>query len=114
MMALMEALISLANKYQSELAGFGQTPELLAQGSELLNELRAADTAQELKKDTKKQSTQDRYQQFKNLYDTITRLNRIGRLVFENDPTNLALFESKWPRTSVKAADEPVPAETAS
>jgi len=114
MMAVMEALISLANKYQAELAGFGQTPELLAQGSEFLNELRAADTAQELKKDTKKQSTQDRYQQFKNLYDTVTRLSRIGRLVFENDPANLALFESKWPRTSVKAAAEPAAGEATS
>ena len=111
MMALMEALISLANKYQTELASFGQTPELLAQGSELLNELRAADTAQELKKDTKKQSTQDRYQQFKNLYDTVTRLNRIGRLVFENDPANLALFESKWPTSSAKVTEEPVEAK---
>jgi len=29
-----------------------------------------------------KDRTQDRYQQFKNLYDTVTRLNRIGWLVF--------------------------------
>jgi len=32
------------------------------------------------------------------LYDTIIRINRVGRLGFENDPVHLALFESKWPK----------------
>jgi hypothetical protein len=104
MMAVMDVLIDLADKYKTELAAFGQTPELLAQGRDLLNDLRTADSAQELKKDTKKQSTQDRYQQFKNLYDTVNRINRIGRLVFENDPATLTLFETKWPSGSAKAA----------
>ncbi len=106
MMAVMQVLIDLADKYQAELAGYGQTPEVLARGRELLNELRTADSAQELKKDTRRQATQDRYQQFKNLYDTVNRINRIGRLVFENDPATLTLFESKWPRAVTKKEAE--------
>ncbi|NQT26665.1 hypothetical protein HQ585_15020 [candidate division KSB1 bacterium] len=98
MMSVMKVLIDLADKYKIELAGFGQTPEILAEGNECLNQLKEADASQENKKDNKKQSTQERYQQFKVLYDTIIRINRVGRLVFENDPVHLALFESKWPK----------------
>lgn len=107
MMSVMEVLINLADKYKTELANFGQTPEILAQGSEFLNNLRVADSAQEVKKDEKKQATQDRYQHFKNLYDTVIKINRVGRLVFENDPVHLALFESKWPSSSTTTTEQP-------
>ena len=107
MMTVMEVLINLADKYKTELATFGQTPEILAQGNEFLNNLREADSVQEVKKDEKKQATQDRYQQFKNLYDTVIKINRVGRLVFENDPVHLALFESKWPISSATATEQP-------
>lgn len=106
MMTVMEVLISLADKYKTELADFGQTPEIFAQGSEFLSNLREADSTQELKKDEKKQATQNRYQQFKNLYDTVIKISRIGRLVFENDPVHLALFESKWPTSSATESEE--------
>jgi len=108
MMPVMETLIKLAKKYQDQLASYGQTPEIQAQGSELLTALRGADAVQEIKKDDKRSATQERYQTFKGLYDTVNRINKIGRLVFENDPIKLALFESKWPtRTSPPAPEEP-------
>ncbi|MFZ5515365.1 MAG: hypothetical protein ACOY90_01920 [Candidatus Zhuqueibacterota bacterium] len=106
MMTVMEVLISLAEKYKAELANFGQTPEILAQGSEFLNNLRQTDSVQEVKKDVKRQATQDRYQQFKNLYDTIIKINRVGRILFENDPVHLALFESKWPSPGAAPAEQ--------
>ena len=107
MMPVMETLIKLAKKCQDQLASYGQTPEIMAQGSELLTALRGADAVQEIKKDDKRSATQERYQTFKGLYDTVNRINKIGRLVFENDPIKLALFESKWPtRTSPPAAEE--------
>lgn len=106
MMTVMKVLISLSDKYKTDLAKFGQTPEILAQGSEFLENLREADSTQELRKDEKKQATRDRYQQFKNLYATIIKINRIGRLVFENDPAHLALFESKWQTSSAKVIAE--------
>ncbi|MCK6619695.1 MAG: hypothetical protein HUU32_04680 [Calditrichaceae bacterium] len=106
MMPVMEILINLATQYQTELAAQGQTPEILAQGSQLLESLREADQAQELKKDEKRSATQERYQKFQIIYDTTNRINKIGRLVFENDPINLPLFESKWPVSTVTPPPE--------
>lgn len=97
MMPVMEILIDLATQHQTELAAVGQTPEILAEGGSLLEELRQADQAQELRKDTKLSATQERYQQFQVLYDTVNRINKVGRLVFKDDPVKLALFQSKWP-----------------
>jgi len=106
MMPVMEILINLATQYQTELAAQGQTPEILAQGSQLLESLRQADQAQELKKDEKRSATQERYQKFQIIYDTTNRINKVGRLVFENDPVNLPLFESKWPVSTVTPPPE--------
>ena len=103
MMPVMEILINLATQYQEKLSQHGQTPEMLAKGSELLAKLRETDKAQELKKDGKKSGTQERYQKFQTLYDTVNRINRVGRLVFEKDPVRLSLFESKWPASAVSS-----------
>lgn len=97
MMSVMKVLISLAEKYQTELIPVGQTPEILSEGSELLKNLQTADSRQELQKDTRKQATQGRQQQFKNLYEMINKINNIGRMVFKDDPARLTLFASKWP-----------------
>ncbi len=105
MMSVMEILLSLAEQHKTELANYGQTPEVLAQGSQCLDELRAADAAQELKKDTKLGATRERYQHFQTIYDTVNRINKVGRLVFASDPVRLALFESKWPAAASQAAE---------
>ncbi len=104
MMSVMEVLIALADKHNAELTDYGQSVEILAQGSQLLAALRAADAVQEVRKDAKRQATLASYELFVQLYDTIVRINKIGRLVFENDPVHLALFESKWPTASTAAA----------
>ncbi len=104
MMSVMEVLIALADKHNAELTDYGQSAEILAQGSQLLAALRAADAVQEVRKDAKRQATLTRYELFLQLYDTIVRISKIGRLVFENDPVHLALFESKWPTASTAAA----------
>jgi hypothetical protein len=101
MMPVMETLINLATQYQDKLAQHGQTPEMLAKGSELLAKLRETDKAQELKKDGKKSGTQERYQKFQTIYDSVNRINGVGRLVFEKDAVKLSLFESKWPANVV-------------
>ncbi len=96
MMTVMETLIKLAGQYHSDLTAFGQTDAIRDSGTNLLEPLREADAVQELQKDTKKSATQDRYQAFQTIYDSVNRINKIGRLVFENDPVKLTLFESKW------------------
>ncbi len=106
MKTVMKVLISIADQYKTELANFGQTAEKLAMGSELLNLLRVTDSTQELNKDEKKMATKDRNQQYINLYDMVNEINRIGRIVFKNDPVKLALFQSKWPKSKPKDSEE--------
>ena len=102
MMAVIEVLLALADKYKTELASFGQTPQFFTEGEQYLAELRAKDTVQELQKETKQQATQERYVQFQELYNRVNKINRVGRLVFKNDPIRMALFESKWPRRGTR------------
>lgn len=106
MMNVIEILLALAGKYQAELAEHGQTPEFLTEGTNLLNELRAADLAQEEQKEEKQMATRERYQIFSKLYKTVNRINRVGRLVYRGDPVNLSQFESPWPRSSSSNIEE--------
>jgi hypothetical protein len=99
-MNMMETLTKVSDKYQIQLAPHGQTPEVLAQGLELLNQLRSADTAQEIKKEERTTSTKERNEKFLLLYETVNKINKVGRLVFKDDPIKRALFESKWPTQS--------------
>jgi hypothetical protein len=101
-MNLMETLTKVSDKYQIQLAPFGQTPEVLAQGLELLNQLRSADTAQEIKKEEKTTATKERNEKFLVLYETVNKINKVGRLVFKDDPIKRALFDSKWPAPGTK------------
>ena len=96
MMSVMEILIKQAVKYHPQLSNFGQTDEIRDAGNTLLENLRSADAQQESQKTENPSSTQERYQLFRKLYDTVNRINRIGRIVFKNDPVRLVLFESKW------------------
>ncbi len=106
MMNVMKILLQLANKYNETLVNNGQTAEVLARGNELLDDLRAADSAQETQKVGKTAATQDRHQHFLGLYDTVNRINKIGRLVFKDDPAKRALFKSKWPTRKSVAVQE--------
>lgn len=101
-MNMMETLTKVSDKYQIQLAPFGQTPEVLAQGLELLNQLRSADTAQEIKKEEKTTATKERNEKFLVLYETVNKINKVGRLVFKDDPIKRALFDSKWPAPGTK------------
>lgn len=96
MMPIMEILIKQAVKYHPQLSNCGQTDEIRDAGNTLLENLRSADAQQESQKTEKPSSTQERYQIFRKLYDTVNRINKIGRIVFKNDPVHLALFKSKW------------------
>ncbi len=95
MMEVLRIIIDLANLYNVQLAEVGQTAEIIAEGEVLLEILRQKDDVQESKKDNKKSATQERYELFKYLYDTVNKLNKAGRKLFANDPVRLALFKSK-------------------
>lgn len=106
MMPLMKTLLDIANKHEDALTAAGQTPEILSRGADLLESLREADLEQEVNKVEKNQATQERYQVFKKCYDTVNRINKVGRLVYRGDPVKLALFESKWPSAQKAQAEE--------
>lgn len=105
MTSLMELMVKLANQYQTELADVGQTPEILEQGTTLLNSLRTADSDQELKKKTKRLETSERHDVFYQLYDAVNRINRIGRMVFTGDESKRLLFMSPWTRRPPSPAE---------
>jgi hypothetical protein len=98
MMKVMEPMIQLAEKHQSQLAAQGFTPEELDQGKNLLTQLRQADASQELGKDMKTATREERLELFNSLYQTVNQINKAGRLLFKNDSTKRVLFESKWPK----------------
>jgi hypothetical protein len=111
MKKVMTTLIEIAKKYPVELAEEGQTPEILAQGDELLNELRETDLTQETQKAGKPLLTQDRYQKFLHLYKTTNKINRVGRSVFKSDPLKRAMFASRWPKAAASPKAEEKPEE---
>ncbi len=116
MMPVLETLLLLADTYKETLANFGQTDAVLAQGAQCLTDLRAKDATQEVKKDEKRKATLERHQTFQGLYDTVNKINRVGRLVFTGNAVNLTLFTTKWPRslsrvTVVQESEVPAPAE---
>lgn len=96
MMPIMETLIKLAADHHKDLTSAGQTEAIRDAGQPLLENLRESDAVQEVKKDDKTSAKEDRHLIFKKLYDTVNRINKVGRLVFENDPVKLPLFQSKW------------------
>ncbi len=116
MMYVLETLLLLADTHKEILANFGQTDAVLVQGAQCLADLRAKDAAQEVQKDEKRKATLERHQKFQGVYDTVNKINRVGRLVFAGDATNLALFATKWPRsgspvTVVEESAVPAPEE---
>jgi hypothetical protein len=96
MMALMEVLIHLAREHQENLLVHGQTEQVNAEGERLLQALRDADMLQESKKGGKKSATRERHRLFHYLYNETNRINRIGRMMFADDPVTAVLFESRW------------------
>ncbi len=110
MLGIFDMIIELAGKHQAQLAAAGQTPAMIQQGKNLSQQLRDANVAQEVKKDEKYTATQERRQKFLALYDTINKINKIGRLVFKHDPVKRVLFESKWPKRPKDTAPPTAPA----
>ncbi len=97
MMVVMEGLVDLAERYKDALAPFGHSEEIINQGKQLLADLRLKDKQQELKKAHKDSATRGRRKHFQEIYQKTNMINKVGRLVFKDDPSIQSLFESKWP-----------------
>lgn len=96
MLPLMETMIKIAEKHATILEPFGQTSDELSKGTTLLQELRDADSTQELQKTSKKKATEVRHEKFEGLIDITNIINETGRIVYRDNPAELVLFESPW------------------
>ncbi len=97
MVFVMEEAIEISEENATELLPHGQTPDEIQKGKDLLVKLRKTEYDQEHKKRDKKKATFCRNKLFKEIYDTVNKLNEMGRNIFSDDPENLLLFESPWP-----------------
>ncbi|MCP4179586.1 MAG: hypothetical protein GY756_17645 [bacterium] len=96
MIYLMNIIIELGEKHSADLLAYGQTPEVIQEGKDLLENLKDSDSVQELQKREKKEATEARHKKYNEIYDIINRLNEIGRNVFAHEPEKLLLFDSPW------------------
>lgn len=97
MMVTMPALLELAQNHNNVLANFGQTPEFIQNGTQFLESLKSADQLQEQKKSLKQSVSEERHILFNELYETINKINKVGKMVFVNDSAKAVLFKSNWP-----------------
>ena len=107
MMTVMETLVKLSKDNVTTLAEYGQSKETITEGQELLTELRKKDAMQELQKSAKTSDTQERYEKFRTLYDTVNRINKVGRKVFKDDLVRTPLFKSPWPKKGTDNTVDP-------
>lgn len=105
MLEVMQTIIHLAEKHAAKLAEYGQTTSIIAEGRQLMQDLRAADLSQEAQKEKRSSQAEQRDEIFAEIYDQINDINRIGRAVYDNDPVKKAYFKSPWPRAARQDTD---------
>ena len=98
MMNTLPALLELAQNKSDTLAGYGQTPEFIQTGEDLLQSLIKIDQIQEQTKAEKRSLSKERHSLFNQLYETINKINKVGQMVFAADSAKLELFRSNWPK----------------
>lgn len=111
MIALMPSLISIAKQHQTLLKTIGQTSEVIKEGETLLNQLKAANEAQEEYKFSRPTITAQRRQLFKKLYDSVNEINRIGQTIYGTDSPEGLQFRSNWPSHTPSETPETVNSE---
>jgi len=108
MMELMETVVRLSEEYQEKLKPHGLTDAVLQNRKNLLKELQAADTVQEIKKVERPSATIERVEAHQLVYDLVNEVRECGRRVFKDQPEIYRLFKSPWGkyRSGRKSADE--------
>jgi aryl-alcohol dehydrogenase-like predicted oxidoreductase len=109
MLEVMQTIVHLAEKHADALAEYGQTTAIIAEGHQLMQDLRAADLSQEAQKDKRSSQTERRDEIFAEIYDQINDINRIGRAVYDIDPVKKAYFKSPWPKAGRQDTEKAAP-----
>lgn len=100
MITLMPSLIQISKQHQSLLKTVGQTEAVIQEGETLLTQLKATNEAQEQYKFSRPTITSQRRQLFKDLYDKVNEINRIGQTIYGTDSPDGLPFRSNWPSYS--------------
>lgn len=106
MSPLTETIYEIALRHAEVLKAYGQTEAVLAEGPVLMQNLRAADSAQELGKVHKLTATQVRHEMFGELESIVNTINKMGRNLFRELPANYVKFKSPWPKSGGKQSQE--------
>jgi hypothetical protein len=102
LITFMPTLINLAKTHAKVLETVGQQAEEIAAGEKLFKELTAANQAQEEYNIKRKGVTVERQTVYRRLYDSVNRINRVGQMVFNNNPAVNRLFSSSWSQGTSK------------
>lgn len=102
MLSLMEVLLLISKKNAVELYEFGQTNEVIEEGKSHYRNLKISNSAQEKKKESKKESTKTRKEKFHELYEFVNKINKVGRTIYKNEKSKKNIFKSPWKNKSTK------------
>jgi hypothetical protein len=106
LITFMPTLINLAKTHAQVLETVGQKTEEIATGESLLKELTAANQTQEEYNIKRKGVTVERQTIYRRLYDSVNRINRVGQMVFNNNPAVSRLFSSSWSQGTSKGTTQ--------
>ncbi len=96
LITLFPTLLQLARTQATALVSAGQTEADLSRGKQLLEELVAANQAQEEYNLKRTNVTAERRIAFRKLYDRVNRINKSGQMVYGVESAKGRLFRSSW------------------
>lgn len=105
MLPLMETVIKIAENNFEDLQNCGLTKETIEQGRAEAQNLRTANKLQKQKKAENKLLTKERTHIFEQLYETVNRINKVGRMVYKTKKYERELFASPWKKPRQKQVE---------
>jgi len=85
-------LSSVASSHSAQLIAVNYTQPMIDEIQTLYTEITAADSSQEIKKQTRKTSTQSRVLAYNSLYEVGLDICESGQVIYEDDPAKFNMF----------------------
>jgi hypothetical protein len=106
MIVFMKSLADVAAKYKDKLIEGGINPSVIDSLSILQNELYEANNEQELFKKERGKITQERITRLNQLYNQLRPINDIARIIYADNPAQLAKYTLPTPKSSTNSQDD--------
>jgi hypothetical protein len=94
---------NLIDKYAVQLQAKGLPADHKEAGIAILNQIDTLNKTQEKMKEDRPQYTVRRIEAYTLLYDTINKINKVGRKAYKKSAADLKAFSSPWPVTEKKS-----------